>query len=184
MEIHAAHGYLLHQFYSPLCNTRTDGWGGSFEGRTCLVRTIAASVRRVLPDEIPLFVRISCTDWVEGGWSVEDSVELARLLRGGGVDLIDCSSGGVVPGVKIPAAPGYQVPFAARIRKEAEIPTGAVGIIVKPDQAEEILRRGDADIVLMARELLRDPYFPLRGAGDLKADVAWPLQYLRGQRQG
>jgi 2,4-dienoyl-CoA reductase-like NADH-dependent reductase (Old Yellow Enzyme family) len=182
VEIHAAHGYLLHQFISPLSNSRTDVWGGSFEGRTRLVRTVTAEVRKVLPDQVPLFVRLSCTDWVDGGWSINDSVALARLLKLEGADLIDCSSGGVVPGVKIPAAPGYQVPFAARIRSEAGIATGAVGIIVASGQAEEILRKGEADLIFMARELLRDPYFPLRASGELGVEGPWPPQYLRARR--
>ena len=183
VEIHAAHGYLVNQFLSPLTNKRTDTYGGSFENRIRLLRAIVASVRSVWPERYPLFVRISATDWTEGGWSIEDSVALAGVLKGEGVDLLDCSSGGVVPGVKIPAAPGYQVPFAERIRKETGISTGAVGVIVKAEQAEEIIVRGQADLILMAREMLRDPYFPLRAAAELGQDITWPAPYLRAKRK-
>jgi len=182
IEIHGAHGYLVNEFLSPLSNTRTDAYGGSFENRTRLLREIVAAVRTVWPERYPLLVRLSVTDWAEGGWGVDDSVALVTLLKEEGVDLIDCSSGGLVVGVKIPAAPGYQVPFAARIRKETGIRTGAVGIIVKSDQAEDILLKEQADLILMAREMLRDPYFPLRAGRELGVDLPWPVQYLRAKR--
>jgi 2,4-dienoyl-CoA reductase-like NADH-dependent reductase (Old Yellow Enzyme family) len=182
VEIHAAHGYLINEFLSPLANLRTDRYGGGFDNRIRFLLEIVAAVRAAWPERYPLFVRLSVTDWAEGGWSVDDSVTLAGRLKNEGVDLIDCSSGGLVPGVTIPAAPGYQVPFAARIRKETGIRTGAVGIIVKADQAEEIVAREQADLVFMARELLRDPYFPLRAALELKEDISWPVQYLRAKR--
>lgn len=179
IEIHSAHGYLLHEFLSPLVNDRTDAYGGSFDNRTRLCLEVVEAVRRVWPERLPLFVRLSCTDWVAGGWDIEQSVELARRLRERGVDLIDCSSGGAVPHAAIPFAPGYQVPFAERIRRDAEMPTGAVGLITTPTQADDIVRRGQADCVLLARELLRDPYWPLRAAAELKRPMAWPPQYLR-----
>lgn len=183
VEIHAAHGYLLHEFLSPLSNHREDEYGGSFENRTRLVREVATAIRREWPERLPLFVRISVTDWVEGGWNVEESVELAKRLKEEGVDLIDCSSGALVPTTApIPAGPGYQTAFAERIRREAEIPTGAVGIITEPAQAEHILRSGQADLVLLARELLRDPYWPLRAASALHHDFPWPKQYERAKR--
>jgi 2,4-dienoyl-CoA reductase-like NADH-dependent reductase (Old Yellow Enzyme family) len=183
LEIHGAHGYLAHEFLSPFSNRRSDEYGGTFENRIRFLREVVAAVRHVWPERLPLFVRLSVTDWTEGGWTVDDSVALASRLKGEGVDLIDCSSGGVIPGVKIPAAQGYQVPFASRIRREAGIMTGAVGIIVAPQQAEEVIAGEHADIVLMARELLRDPMFPLRAARELGAEVAWPVQYLRAKRQ-
>jgi 2,4-dienoyl-CoA reductase-like NADH-dependent reductase (Old Yellow Enzyme family) len=179
IEVHAAHGYLLHEFLSPLSNKRTDDYGGSFENRIRLTREVVRAVREKWPDDLPVIVRLSCTDWVEEGWSLEDSVALARLLMLDGVDLIDCSSGGVVPGVKIPAGPGYQTPFAEHIRREAGIPTGAVGMIRSAMQAEHVLRTGQADLVILARELLRDPYWPLRSARKLRAEVKWPVQYER-----
>jgi 2,4-dienoyl-CoA reductase-like NADH-dependent reductase (Old Yellow Enzyme family) len=182
-EIHGAHGYLLNEFLSPLANKRIDSYGGSFHNRIRILLEVVRGVRTVWPKRLPLFVRLSCVDWVEDGWSLDDSVALARELRDGGVDLIDCSSGGMVPDAKIPAAPGYQVPFAERIRKEAQIATGAVGIIIAPDQAEAIIADGKADIVLMAREMLRDPYFPLRAASTLNEDVPWPVQYERAKRK-
>ncbi|HEY4442370.1 MAG TPA: NADH:flavin oxidoreductase/NADH oxidase [Candidatus Elarobacter sp.] len=181
VEIHAAHGYLLHEFYSPLINTRTDRWGGSFENRTRLVREVARAVRNVWPERFPLFMRISATDWLPGGWDIEQSVELARLVKEDGVDLIDASSGGgtpVAPGT-IPVGPLYQTPFAERIRRDAEIATGAVGMITEPADAEEIVAGGKADLVIIARELLRDPYWPLFAARALGAEVAWPPQYQR-----
>ncbi len=181
IEIHAAHGYLAHEFLSPLSNERTDEYGGSFENRTRFVREVAAGVRSVLPEATPLFVRISATDWVEGGWNLDESVLLARRLRELGVDLIDASSGGLSPAQRIALAPGYQVPFAERIRAEAGIATGAVGLITEPAQAEAIVRDGQADIVLLARELLRDPYWPLRASVALGADGPWPKQYLRAK---
>jgi 2,4-dienoyl-CoA reductase-like NADH-dependent reductase (Old Yellow Enzyme family) len=181
IEIHAAHGYLVHQFLSPLVNTRTDRWGGSFENRTRLAREIVRAVRGVWPERLPLFVRVSATDWVEGGWEIEQTVELARALRAEGVDLIDASSGGAVP-VKpgtIPVGPLYQTPFAERIRREAGIATGAVGMITEPADAEAIVADGRADLTILARELLRDPYWPLFAARALGAEVAWPPQYQR-----
>jgi 2,4-dienoyl-CoA reductase-like NADH-dependent reductase (Old Yellow Enzyme family) len=180
-EIHAAHGYLLHEFLSPLSNTRTDAYGGTFENRTRIVREVATAVREVWPDDQPLFTRLSATDWVEGGWDIEQTVELARLLKGIGVDLIDCSSGGISLAAKIPLGPGYQVPFAARVRREAGIPTGSVGLITEPRQAEAIIANGEADAVLLAREMLRNPHWPQQAARELGADVRWPPQYLRAQ---
>ncbi|HJW73862.1 MAG TPA: hypothetical protein VJ486_13645, partial [Geothrix sp.] len=179
IEVHGAHGYLLHQFLSPLSNHREDAYGGSFENRTRLAREVAAALRRVWPGELPLFLRLSATDWAEGGWDLEQSVELAKALKPLGVDLVDCSSGGLVPGAKIPVAPGYQVPFAARLRAEAGLPTGAVGLITTPDQAERILAEGSADLVLLGRELLRDPRWPLRAAQSLGVAVPWPASYMR-----
>jgi 2,4-dienoyl-CoA reductase-like NADH-dependent reductase (Old Yellow Enzyme family) len=179
VEIHAAHGYLLHQFLSPLSNRRVDAYGGSFENRTRIVREVVEAVRREWPDELPLFVRFSATDWVEGGWDDDQSVELARMLKPLGVDLIDCSSGGIVPGVRIPLGPGYQVHFAGRIRREAGIATAAVGLITTAQHADELVRGGQADIVLLARQLLRDPYWPLHAAKELGVKLAWPVQYQR-----
>ena len=179
IEIHAAHGYLIHEFLSPLSNHRDDAYGGSFENRTRLIREIVTAVRSSWPKGAPLFVRISATDWVEGGWDLEQSIELARSLKQLGVDLIDCSSGGTVPHAKIAAGPGYQTPFARRIRHEAEILTGAVGMITSPVQAEQIIGTGQADAILMAREFLRDPYWPLRAATELGQSITWPVQYLR-----
>jgi 2,4-dienoyl-CoA reductase-like NADH-dependent reductase (Old Yellow Enzyme family) len=166
IEIHSAHGYLLHEFLSPLSNRRTDEYGGPMENRTRLVRRVAERIRKVVPDSMPLFARISATDWADGGWDVDQSVALARILRESGVDLIDCSSGALVPRVKIPLEPGYQVPFARRIRKEAGIATGAVGLIKEPGHAEKIVEEGDADIVLLGRELLREPYWVLKAASE------------------
>jgi 2,4-dienoyl-CoA reductase-like NADH-dependent reductase (Old Yellow Enzyme family) len=179
IEIHAAHGYLIHEFLSPLSNHRDDTYGGSFENRTRLIREIVTAVRSSWPKGAPLFVRISATDWVEGGWDLEQSIELARSLKQLGVDLIDCSSGGTVPHAKIPAGPGYQTPFAHRIRHEAEILTGAVGMITSPVQAEQIIGTGQADTIVIAREFLRDPYWPLRAAKELGQSISWPVQYLR-----
>jgi 2,4-dienoyl-CoA reductase-like NADH-dependent reductase (Old Yellow Enzyme family) len=179
VEVHAAHGYLIHEFLSPLSNTRTDQYGGSFEGRVRLCVEIVDAVRGVWPEARPLFVRISATDWTEGGWDIDQSVMLARLLRDHGADLIDCSSAGNVAGAQIPVAPGYQVPFAERIRREAKVATGAVGLITSPQQADDIISSGGADCVLLARELLREPYWPLRAARELGRPVPWPKQYLR-----
>jgi 2,4-dienoyl-CoA reductase-like NADH-dependent reductase (Old Yellow Enzyme family) len=179
LEIHAAHGYLIHEFLSPHSNKREDEYGGSFENRTRLCREIVAAVRSTWPKELPLFVRISATDWIDGGWNIDESVKLATQLKQIGVDLIDCSSGGNVPHAKIPVGPGYQVAFAERIRREAEIRTGAVGMITSPIQAEHIIRTQQADAVIMAREFLRDPYWPLRAARELDEPTAWPVQYLR-----
>ena len=179
IEIHAAHGYLIHEFLSPLSNHREDAYGGSFDNRTRLIREIVAAVRSSWPKGAPLFVRISATDWVDGGWDLEQSVELACALKPLGVDLIDCSSGGSVPHAVIPATPGYQTPFAQRIREAAGIMTGAVGLITSPVQAEQIIATGKADAILMAREFLRDPYWPLRAARELRQSISWPVQYLR-----
>lgn len=179
IEVHAAHGYLLHQFLSPLSNHRTDAYGGSFENRTRLVREVVGALRQILPEELPLLVRISATDWVEGGWTLDQSVALAKELKALGVDLVDCSSGGLAPRAEIPLGPGYQVPFAARIRAEADLPTGAVGLITDPEQAEAILAQASADLVLLGRELLRDPRWPLRAAKALGAEMPWPASYLR-----
>lgn len=179
VEIHAAHGYLLHEFLSPLANHRTDAYGGTFENRIRLMLEVVDAVRNEWPDHLPLSVRISATDWAEGGWTIDDSVELARALRGHDVDIIDVSSGGMVPDAKVPVAPGYQVPFAARIRCEAGIPTIAVGMITEPAQANAIIENGQADFILMAREMLRDPYWPLHAAAALSAPAGWPQQYLR-----
>jgi 2,4-dienoyl-CoA reductase-like NADH-dependent reductase (Old Yellow Enzyme family) len=184
IEIHAAHGYLLHEFLSPLSNHRRDEYGGSFENRTRIVREVAASVRSVWPEELPLFTRISATDWTGGGWDLEQSIELARQLKMLGVDLIDCSSGGNVATAKIPLGAGYQTPFAERIRKDAGILTGAVGMITSATQSEHIVGSGQADAVLIARELLRDPYFPLRAARELGQEITWPAQYLRAGPPG
>jgi len=182
LEIHAAHGYLLHEFLSPITNNRDDEYGGSFENRTRIVREVVQAVRERMPVDLPLFVRVSASDWVEGGWTVEDSVALARDLKPLGVDLIDASSGGIVPHAKIPLGPGYQVPFARSIREHAQIATGAVGLITQAQQANEIIESGAADIVLLARELLRQPNWPLLAAAQLGADVDyWPKQYLRAK---
>ncbi len=179
IEIHAAHGYLLHEFLSPLSNKRTDSYGGSLENRTRIVREVAVAIRKVWPERHPLFVRISASDWVEGGWDVEQSIQLVEQLGPLGVDLIDCSSGGNVAKADIPVGPGYQVPFSEKIRSRAKILTGAVGMITTPKQADEIILTGKADIVLLARELLRQPYWPLHAARDLGVKVSWPEQYLR-----
>lgn len=183
VEVHAAHGYLIHEFLSPLVNTRTDQYGGSYDNRVRLCLEVVDAVRAVWPDRLPVFVRISSTDWKDGGWDIEQSVELARRLRGHGVDLVDCSSGGAVHDAKIPIGPGYQVPFAERIRRDAGIATGAVGLIADAAQADAIVRGGQADCVLLARELLRDPYWPLRAARELGHQVPWPPQYLRAAPQ-
>jgi 2,4-dienoyl-CoA reductase-like NADH-dependent reductase (Old Yellow Enzyme family) len=181
VEIHMAHGYLLHQFLSPLTNRRTDEYGGALESRMRLPLEVARAVREAFPVERPVFARISATDWVDGGWDLEQSVVLAHELREAGVDLVDCSSGGLVPHAKVPLAPGYQVPFAEAIRARTGVMTGAVGMITEPKQAEAIVAEGKADVVLLARELLRDPYWPLRAAQALGADVTWPVQYLRAR---
>jgi 2,4-dienoyl-CoA reductase-like NADH-dependent reductase (Old Yellow Enzyme family) len=181
IEVHMAHGYLLHEFLSPLANHRDDDYGGSLENRMRLPLRVAAAVRDVWPAELPLLVRISATDWAEGGWDMDQSLELCRRLRALGVDMIDCSSGGMIPDAVIPAGPGYQTPFAARIRREANIATAAVGLITAPAQAEHILRSGQADAVFLAREMLRDPYWPLHAAQALRVDVEWPVQYQRAK---
>jgi 2,4-dienoyl-CoA reductase-like NADH-dependent reductase (Old Yellow Enzyme family) len=182
LEVHAAHGYLLHEFLSPLSNARTDRYGGDFQGRTRLPLEVVEAVRAAWPAELPLSVRISASDWVDGGWSLEDSVSLARLLGPLGVDLVDCSSGGVSPAQQIALGPGYQVPFSAAIRRGAGIATAAVGLITEPAQAEEILAAGEADVILIGRESLRDPSWPLRAAAELGVESeAWPPQYLRAR---
>jgi 2,4-dienoyl-CoA reductase-like NADH-dependent reductase (Old Yellow Enzyme family) len=180
LEIHGAHGYLTHEFLSPLANQRTDGYGGSYDNRIRFALEVVAAVRAVWPERLPLFLRISATDWAEGGWAIEDSVELARRVKPLGVDLIDCSSGAMVPWAKIPVAPGFQVPFAARIRREADILTAAVGLITEASQANAIIQSGEADLVLLAREFLRDPYWPLHTARSLGVEITAPVQYQRG----
>jgi 2,4-dienoyl-CoA reductase-like NADH-dependent reductase (Old Yellow Enzyme family) len=179
VEIHSAHGYLLHEFLSPLSNQRTDRYGGTFENRTRAVREVVAAVREVWPERFPLFLRISATDWLEGGWDIEQSVELARQVGPMGVDLIDCSSGALAPGARMPIGPGYQTSFAERVRRESGVPTGAVGMITSPEQADHIIRTGQADAVLLARELLRDPYWPRRAAKELGQKIEPPSQYGR-----
>jgi 2,4-dienoyl-CoA reductase-like NADH-dependent reductase (Old Yellow Enzyme family) len=181
IEIHAAHGYLINQFLSPLSNTRDDEYGGSFENRIRLLIEITIAIKKVWPENYPLFVRISASDWIEGGWDIEQSVRLSIILKNMGVDLMDCSSGGTSPHAKIPLGPGYQVPFAERVKKETGILTGAVGLITTPQQAEEILEKEQADIILLAREFLRDPYFPMHAAQSLGEDIKWPSQYERAK---
>ena len=179
LEIHAAHGYLLHEFLSPLSNFRQDEFGGSFENRIRVILQVAEAVREVWPPRLPLFVRVSATDYKEGGWDLDQTIELSKRLKTLGVDLIDVSSGGVVPGVQIPVGPGYQVKFAEAIRKKAGIATGAVGMITEPEQADSILKAGQADLIIMARELLRDPYWPRRAAQVLGEKIKPPVQYER-----
>ena len=179
IEIHGAHGYLIHQFLSPLSNARTDEFGGSFDNRVRVALEVVKAVRAEIGPDVPLFLRISATDWVDGGWAIEDSVELSRRAAGLGVDLVDVSSGGSALSAKIPIGPGFQVPFAERIRKEAGVMTGAVGMITEATQAQEIVAGGKADLILMAREFLRDPYFAIHAAGKLGAQVTMPKQYLR-----
>jgi 2,4-dienoyl-CoA reductase-like NADH-dependent reductase (Old Yellow Enzyme family) len=181
VEIHMAHGYLLHQFLSPLTNQRTDEYGGPIENRMRLPVEVARAVREAFPVERPILARISATDWVEGGWDLGQSVVLARALREAGVDLVDCSSGGLVPHAKVPLAPGYQVPFAEAVRAQAGVMTGAVGLITEPQQAEAIVTGGKADLVLLARQLLRDPYWPLHAAQALGVEIPWPNQYVRAR---
>lgn len=181
IELHGAHGYLIHQFLSPLSNQRSDNYGGSFENRIRFLLELVATVQEEWPAENPLFVRLSATDWVEGGWTAEESVKLSRILKDKGVDLIDVSSGGLAKEQQIPLFPGYQVQFAESIKRETGILTGAVGLITEPGQAESILENQQADIVLLAREFLRDPYFPLTAAEKLDADLKWPVQYERAK---
>ncbi|MCL5961277.1 MAG: NADPH dehydrogenase NamA [Chloroflexi bacterium] len=181
IELHAAHGYLINEFLSPLSNYRQDEYGGSRQGRVLFLNQILDSVRKVWPDASPLFVRLSASDYLPGGIDVEETVEIARILKGHGVDLIDCSSGGVVP-APISAGPGYQVPFAYKIKHEAKMPTAAVGIITTAELAEEIIRNERADLVVLGRELLRHPYWPLDAAAQLKKEVEWPVQYIRAKR--
>jgi len=180
-EVHCAHGYLLNEFLSPLSNQRTDEYGGSMENRCRLPLKVAKTVRDLWPQQWPVFVRISATDWVEGGWDLAQSIQFSRWLKDIGIDLVDCSTGGLVPDAKVPAAPGFQVPFAAGVRKEAGIASGAVGLITEPAQAEQILRKEQADAIFLARELLRDPYWPLHAARELGVDVEWPNQYVRAK---
>lgn len=180
IEIHGAHGYLFHEFYSPLSNFRNDEYGGSFENRVRLLLEVTEMARKEWPQEYPLFVRISATDWVEGGWTVDDSIALSKLLKEINVDLIDCSSGGNVH-AKIPVGPLYQVQFSEQIKKGAGIMTGAVGMITTPQEALDIVQKDKADLVILARQLLRDPYFPLHAAKKLGADIKWPNQYLRAK---
>ncbi|HEY7172162.1 MAG TPA: NADH:flavin oxidoreductase/NADH oxidase [Vicinamibacterales bacterium] len=184
VELHAAHGYLIHEFLSPLTNTRTDEYGGTFDNRIRLCLEVVDAVRTIWVDDRPLFVRISSTDWVPGGWDLDQSVELARRLHARGVDLIDCSSGGNVARADIPIGPGYQVQFAERVRREVGVRTGAVGLITTPQQADEIIRSGRADCVLLAREMLRNPYWPLYAARELGHEVSWPAQYVRAAPPG
>ena len=181
VEIHAAHGYLIHQFLSPISNTRTDVYGGNFENRTRFLKEISKSARAQIPDSMPLFVRISASDWLDGGWTIEESISISGVLKDLGVDLIDVSSGGTSSGAPVPVGPGYQVPFSDRIRNEAKIPTAAVGLITEAAQAEEIIASGKADAVMMAREMLRNPRWPLAAAKLLGAEITWPVQLLRGQ---
>lgn len=181
-EIHAAHGYLINEFLSPISNHRLDEYGGSFENRIKILLEIIEAVRKIIKSEFPLFVRISATDWVEGGWTIEDSVQLATILKTKEVDLIDCSSGGNSHTQKIPAEPLYQVPFAEKIKKGSGMPTGAVGLITTAKEAEQILYAGQADIIILARQLLRDPYFPLHAARESGVDVSWPVQYERAKK--
>ncbi|HEX2972946.1 MAG TPA: NADH:flavin oxidoreductase/NADH oxidase [Tepidisphaeraceae bacterium] len=181
VEIHMAHGYLLHEFLSPLTNHRTDEYGGVIENRMRLPLRVAQQVRQIWPAQWPVFVRISATDWADGGWDLQQSIVLSRRFKDMGIDLIDCSTGGLVPHAKMSISPGYQVPFAAAIRREVGIATGAVGLIVKPEQAEQIISNGQADVVLLAREMLRNPYWPLHAARVLGADITWPNQYARAK---
>lgn len=179
VEVHAAHGYLLHEFLSPLSNLRDDAYGGTFDNRSRILREVVIAIREVWPERLPLWLRISATDWADGGWDIEQSIALARQLAPLGVDLVDCSSGGLVPHVRIPTGPGYQVPFAARVRREAGVASGAVGLITTAAQAEAIIANGEADVVLLAREMLRDPYFPRRAADALGCALTPPEQYGR-----
>ena len=181
VELHLAHGYLLHEFLSPLSNQRHDEYGGSLENRARFPRQVAQAVRALWPQQLPVFVRISATDWVEGGWDLAQSIQLARWLKEDGIDLIDCSSAGLVGNARVPAGPGYQTPFATAIREQAGIATGAVGLITEPAQAEHIVATGLADVVFMAREFLRNPYWPLRAARELSVEVHWPEQYERAK---
>ena len=181
IELHMAHGYLLHEFLSPLANRRDDDYGGPLERRMRFPLAVAKAVRAVVPARLPLFVRISATDWVDGGWDLAQSIAFARALKAEGVDLVDCSTGGLVADAKIPAGPGYQTPFATAIRREVEIATGTVGLITDALQAEQVVATGLADVVFMAREFLRDPYWPLHAARRLHADVDWPVQYERAK---
>jgi len=181
VEIHMAHGYLLHQFLSPLSNERSDRYGGSLENRLRFPLEVANAVRREWPGELPVFVRVSATDWVKDAWDLDQTISLVQQLKSIGVDLIDVSSGGLLPDVKIPAGPGFQVQFAKEIKRTVEIRTGAVGLITEPAQAEKIIFNEDADLVFMGRELLKDPHWPLRAAKLLGKEISWPKQYLRAK---
>ena len=181
IELHGAHGYLLHEFLSPLSNHRTDAYGGSLENRLRLTLEVVRAVRTLWPERLPLFLRISATDWSEGGWDPDQSVELAKRVKSEGVDLVDCSSGGLASTAKVPFGPGYQVQFARRVRADAQIPTAAVGLITKPDQADTIIREGSADVILLAREMLRQPHWPLLAAHALGVRTPWPPQYERAR---
>jgi len=181
VEVHMAHGYLLHQFFSPLTNKRADQYGSSLENRLRFPLQVAERIRKFWPDELPVLVRISATDWAENGWDLEQSIELCGKLKEIGIDLIDCSTGGLIPDAVIPAAPGFQVPMAAEIKQKVDMPTGAVGLITEPEQAEQIVANGQADVVLLARELLREPHWPLRAARALQVKVPWPVQYERAK---
>jgi 2,4-dienoyl-CoA reductase-like NADH-dependent reductase (Old Yellow Enzyme family) len=184
VEIHAAHGYLLHQFLSPLANRRADDYGGSFANRTRLVVEVVDAVRSVWPERLPLIVRLSATDWADGGWTPEETVALCRVLKTHGVDLIDVSTGGMLPDAKIPVGPGFQTEFAERVRREAGIPSAAVGLVTAPAQADHIVRSGQADLVLLGREILRNPYWPMKAAQKLGHTAAWPAQYLQAAPKG
>ena len=184
VEIHAAHGYLLHQFLSPIANQRTDQYGGSFENRTRLLREVVAAVRAIWPEDLPVLVRLSATDWLDGGWSLDQTVELAKQLKGLGVDLLDISSAGLAPQARVPFGPGYQTEFSAAVRKQADIPCAAVGMITAAVQAEHVVRTGQADLVMLGRELLRNPYWPLLAAQELGVPSRWPAQYLRAAPAG
>lgn len=183
VEIHAAHGYLLHSFLSPIANRREDAYGGSFDNRIRLLLQVTEAVRQVWPDGLPVFVRVSATDWLDGGWDLEQTVALSRRLQTAGVDLVDCSSGGIALGATIPVGAGYQVPLAAAVKDQVGIATGAVGLIQAPEQADQIVRTGQADLVLLARAMLRDPYWPLHAAQALGVDAPWPPQYGRAPRR-
>ena len=183
IEIHGAHGYLVNEFLSPFSNKRNDNYGGSFENRIRLLLEIVENIRSVWSEDYPLFVRLSATEWAEGGWTIDDTIALGKILKNKAVDVIDCSSGGNILGVKIPIVPGYQVPLSEKIRKETGIMTGTVGLITKPEQAEEIISKGQADLILMAREMLRDPYFPLHAATEMGIDIDWPKQYVRAKKK-
>ena len=182
LEIHAAHGYLIHQFLSPISNHRADLYGGSFENRIRLLTEVVEAIQKIWPKDLPLFVRISATDWAEGGWNPEETVKLVHLLRQKGVDLIDCSSGGMIHNAKIPVGPGFQVTFAEKIRRETGILTSAVGLITGAQQAEDILEKGEADLIMTGRESLREPYFPLKAAVALGDKIDWPVQYIRAKQ--
>jgi 2,4-dienoyl-CoA reductase-like NADH-dependent reductase (Old Yellow Enzyme family) len=182
IEIHAAHGYLIHEFFSPLSNQRSDAYGGSFQNRIRVLCEIVRAIQEVWPAQHPIFVRISATDWVDGGWNIDESIELSNILKEMGIDLMDCSSGGNISNVRIPIAPGYQVPFSQKIKAATGILTGTVGLITDAHQAETILLNEEADLILFARESLRNPYFPLNAASALNEKIDWPIQYNRAKK--